>query len=578
MIRPTTPRAALLIGPALVWVASSCHLLLGYDGPGGFSSTRSAASSGGDPASGGAGGVGGSSSTTSTSSAGGAQPCQGDEADRCGAIVWSVHVGDAAGSSRVQQPTGLGVHDGRLFGALLAAGKFLHDGVTYTADLGLAGEGDLFIVARDVSSKAELPPLALHVPNDSKVNIALAAAPVGERVVFGASIAGNFSKSGEFATAEELGIEVPPADISSGVDVMVAALDPDEPQKFQWVSTSVSKAAKTSRAPGTQLVASVAEFNGTVIVAGAHTNSFAISSTPTASVAGDCAVKPCHFNGFLCQMTAQGGVNWFMVANDDPSASSQDQAIHGVAPIGKEIAVVGAFLGSLRFGGHTLSHDGPSGAYNAFVARTGDVGSSAPVVQWVHPIQGAVENQFLHVAGYANDGVRLAVGGGISAGGTVKLGNSVDGTPVELTATAGLAASFVAVMDGEQRILWAHVLGLSPELFVDSAPFLSFTAEGDLIVAFTAKDRHFDGASLVPVKGFTHDVCVSKFRGDDGALVWGRAIADPSGDEVVTAVAYDSATRSFYVGGWFTGALNFPDGVRSSAGDRDAFIVRMQDE
>lgn len=147
--------------------------------------------------------------------------------------------------------------------------------------------------------------------------------------------------------------------------------------------------------------------------------------------------------------------------------------------------------------------------------------------------------------------------------GTLDLG----GTPLT---SAGNRDIFVAKLAGDSgSTLWARSFGASGP---DQGSGVAVTPAGEVLVAGEFLGTMDVGGTALSADGSSPDIFVIRL-GADGTVAWAKRFGGPGADEAA-AVAVDPSGNAI-VTGFFSNSVAFGGATLTSAGRRDAYVVRL---
>ncbi|APR80130.1 Hypothetical protein A7982_05477 [Minicystis rosea] len=311
---------------------------------------------------------------------------------------------------------------------------------------------------------------------------------------------------------------------------------------------------------------------------------------------------------FLAKFDAGGTPVWSKIFGNSVAQLATDVTI---VPGSNDIVISGYMVGSIDFGGGTLTS---AGSNDLFVARFGPDGSykwgkvfgnaSAQVatsvaaqtngdVVLVGYFQGGMDfgpgplstaglnDIFMVTLNSAGDGVwskklgdasdQFAQAVAVGPQGKIAITGSMAGT-VDFGGTiftsAGGNDAFVAVYDSGGILIWCKKFGDTAEQFGYG---VSFDSAGNVIVTGSfAGSANFTGQILTSTGG--QDAFIAKFDPSGNGL-WSKKYGDGS-DQSAYAVGTDGS-KNVYAAGSFAGMINFGNGNHTSAGVEDIFLAKL---
>ncbi len=248
---------------------------------------------------------------------------------------------------------------------------------------------------------------------------------------------------------------------------------------------------------------------------------------------------------FLVRLSAQGEHVWSEVFTSEyvrPFATAFDAD--------GNVIVGGGFENPLNLGGDVLSS---AGAEDVFVGKFDPKGSHV----WSRSY-GSAESQFLRRIVTDGEG-NCYLGGG--AQGTVDFGDGPLNSGAQIDA-------FLVRLDAQGNTEWSRRFGTTG---IHDINDLAINPAGQLIVslesigALDLGGKSFDAGEL---RSF-----VARFT-TDGEHAWSRMVGD--GEVALRGVSVDGVGSMLLVGE-FWGESDFGGGTLTSAGDRDAFLVKLNE-
>ncbi len=217
--------------------------------------------------------------------------------------------------------------------------------------------------------------------------------------------------------------------------------------------------------------------------------------------------------------------------------------------------IVGEMEGTVDFGGGPLASAGSS---DLVVAK---LDGATGALLWAKHFGNASLQAAQAVAVDANGGVLLT---GYFQG-SVNFGGGA-------LASAGGADIFVAKLDG---VAGAHVWSKRLGSATDDQLGLAIAADpmGNALVTGSYDGTvNFGGAALVSAGGA--DIFVAKYDAATGAHVWSKRFGDAALVQAGRAITADGDGNVIVTGG-FEGTVNFGGAALASAGDSDAFLLKL---
>jgi hypothetical protein len=279
---------------------------------------------------------------------------------------------------------------------------------------------------------------------------------------------------------------------------------------------------------------------GNPIVTGSFSGMIDFGGGPLTSAGAD--------DVFLIKLAPDGSHVWSKRFGD-----AGIQVGYAVATDGADnIVVVGAFSGTIDFGGGALTS---AGGNDVFVAKFGPNGEHL----WSKRFGGPSGQVAYAVA--LDPANNVFVLGGFHG--------SIDIGPDSYTSSGAPENDlFVAKLDPMGTPLWSRHPGLGGHV---SNGGLAASSDGDVVLAASFTGTiDFGGGPLTSVGGT--DVIVAKLDGA-GNHVWSKRFGDAA-DQTAYAVALDG-TNNVVVAGGFEGSLNFGVDLITSAGASDAFVLKL---
>ncbi|WP_437937630.1 nucleotide-binding protein [Sorangium sp. So ce341] len=256
---------------------------------------------------------------------------------------------------------------------------------------------------------------------------------------------------------------------------------------------------------------------------------------------------------FLAKLDADGGLLWGR-AFDSPSSFASAVAVDADG----SILLAGGFRDPIDLGGGPLMNPF-SGLQISFVAKFDASGNHL----WSRAASGD-ERHFPRAI--AADGA-----GDVLVSGSFEGSLDFSGGASPLVSTGGLFDEdiFVSKLDASGDHLWSKAFGTAE---LDRGEGLAVDGAGNIVLAGFSLGAGLDfGGRPLPSAG-SSDIFVAKLD-PDGHHVWSRSYGDP-GSQNASAVAVDPWGNVLVTGG-FAGSVNFGGGPRRSAGDNDAFVLKL---
>jgi Ca2+-binding RTX toxin-like protein len=274
---------------------------------------------------------------------------------------------------------------------------------------------------------------------------------------------------------------------------------------------------------------------GSVYVAGYFYGALAFGGT-TLRATGD---DPNACDAFVAKLDSNGTALWAA-----QMGGSLDDGVPNVEVDGAgNVYVCGAIWGTATIAGTALTSAGP---HDGYVAKF----SSAGALLWVRQLGGA---EGLYVSGLAVDAAGDVYATGLFLG-TAQFGAT------SLT-SAGSTDVFVARLTSGGTVRWARQLGGA---LVDEGMHVRVDPAGNVYV---------NGLLSGATRSWTGNPFVAKLD-SSGAVLWNREFAGGSNDAWSSDLAVDN-TGAVYSCGAFAGTVAFDGFTFTSAGDRDAFVLKL---
>ncbi|MBK7049172.1 MAG: hypothetical protein IPH48_22235 [bacterium] len=215
-----------------------------------------------------------------------------------------------------------------------------------------------------------------------------------------------------------------------------------------------------------------------------------------------------------------------------------------------QVAVAGAFIGSVDFGGGALTS---AGDYDIFLAKLGSSG------------------EHIWSRRFGDAGTQVTVVTAVDELGNVILAGGFDGSmdfDGGALVSAGNTDIFVAKFGPGGDYLWRARYG---DAEYQSAEAVTVDALGNVIITGAMRGSADFGGGLLTSAG-QEDLFVARM-GSDGAPVWSRRFGDAA-IQSGYGVAVD-ASENVCVTGLFLGSIDFGGVVLTSAGSLDACVVKL---
>jgi len=223
----------------------------------------------------------------------------------------------------------------------------------------------------------------------------------------------------------------------------------------------------------------------------------------------------------------------------------------GVDPSGN-VFVAGYFTSTVDFGGGALAS---AGTRDVFVAK-----------------YAGADGRHLWSRRYGSTSIDMATGVAVDASGEVVVTGSFTGTVNfgggALSTPNTSADVFVVKYGGAGEHRWSKQLGGT---LGDISGYVAVDDNGAVTVTGGFQGSASFGGAALSSAGST-DVFVAQYRGSDGLHLWSRRFGG-TGSERCQALAVDGGGA--VVSGYFSGATNFGDGSRTSAGMNDLFLFTL---
>ena len=235
--------------------------------------------------------------------------------------------------------------------------------------------------------------------------------------------------------------------------------------------------------------------------------------------------------------------------------------VNAVATDGNSVFATGSFLGTVDFGGGTLTSNGyPTViAQNAFVAA---YSASTGDFRWVK-VWGSGRDSIGYGAGVLANGDLVAAG---TAAGRFSMGDAC-GIPQTNSSSNDIFLARFDSLSGYCK--WMRIFGGFGD---DAATALAVGPLGDIAIAGRFQGTVDFGGAVATSSGLA-DLFVARYR-PGGVLRWVRTYGG-SGDDVARSVAVNPAGE-IAVGGHFSGTVDFGGAVLSSAGSWDGFVLKVR--
>jgi len=302
-----------------------------------------------------------------------------------------------------------------------------------------------------------------------------------------------------------------------------------------------------SRRFGGNVASAIATESGTGIAVDAAGNVFVSGYfEATADFGGGPVTSAGQSDGFVAAYGAAGGYLWARRFGGAYGDSAGAVAVDGAG----SVLVTGTFLGSVDFGGGTLT----APVFDVFVAKYTSTGAHV----WSHRFGGN-----LAAAGAA---VAADAAGNVVVSGTFS--DSIDFGGGPLT-TAGGNDLFLARFSPAGGYLWSRAVGSSSNY--DGGTGLAVDGAGNVLLAgYFSRTVDFGGGAVTSLG--SKDAFVAKYA-PAGTPVWTRTWGGTGIDQAL-AVAADRNGNVVATGSFFMG-VDFGAGALTSAGSADVFLVRL---
>ena len=252
-------------------------------------------------------------------------------------------------------------------------------------------------------------------------------------------------------------------------------------------------------------------------------------------------------DAFVAKFGSDGSYVWSKRFGD-----GNYQAANGLAlDASGNIIITGVFMGTVDFGGGTLTGAGGWDIFVAKFASNGDHIWSKRFGDGNHQYAPAVavdHSDNIVVAGYFTGSVDFGGGPLTSAGGE---------------------DVYVAKFNSSGGHQWSKRFGdvsTSQEAWAVAVD----ASDNAILAGYFTGSVDFGGGALTSAGGT--DIFVAKF-GSDGAHVWSKRFGDGYG-QLAQAVAVDPSDNVI-VAGYFAGSVDFGGGALTSAGYDDAFVAKL---
>jgi hypothetical protein len=246
---------------------------------------------------------------------------------------------------------------------------------------------------------------------------------------------------------------------------------------------------------------------------------------------------------------ATGTPLWSKTFGGAQSDSGNGIAIDGLG----NIVVVGAYSGSINFGGGLLT----SSATDIFVAKFSASGGHL----WSKRF-GSVNRDSANAVAVDGNGNVLVTGvfmGTVDFGGGQFIANEI------------YDDAFVLKLSAAGSHIWSKELGGSAYDFGNA---IAVDSSGNVVVTGSFMwTADFGGGPVSSAGG--QDVFAAKYSGSDGGHIWSKTIGAAIGSDEGLGATVDPAGNTLVVGRFFT-TVNFGDGLRTSAGECDIFVAKFR--
>jgi hypothetical protein len=191
--------------------------------------------------------------------------------------------------------------------------------------------------------------------------------------------------------------------------------------------------------------------------------------------------------------------------------------------------------------------------------------------------------------GGSGTGVVSSMPGGVACGGGICTKTFDAGTQIMLSASAGTGnflgwsndcvggGACAVTMDRDRTVtalfgnfgeaLWSQQFGASED---DGANAITMANDGNVIVVGSYRGMFTVGTKTLSAMG--QDIFVAKLSAATGDVIWIQSFGG-AGNDTAIAVAVDSSDN-VYVGGTFTGSIDFGDGAVSAA-NVDGYLLKL---
>ena len=314
--------------------------------------------------------------------------------------------------------------------------------------------------------------------------------------------------------------------------------DPAGPAKTAPPATTHSWSQRFGDGSSQQALAVASDASSNVIVVGYFNGTVDFGGGPLTSSGTE--------DVFVAKFDAGGNHLWSKRYGDGAS-----QIARGVATDGSSIIVVGSFLGSIDFGGGTLTDAGQT---DIFVVKLDGDGNHT----W--------SKRFGDGGFQAGAGVAVDLVGNIVIGG--RFLGSVDFGGGVITNSGQFSNVYVAKMSPTGMHVWSAGFG---DTQPDELTGVTTDHQGNIVAVGKFQNTIDFGGGTLTSAGLS-DVFVAKFNAS-GTHLFSHGYGDNTTDEA-SAVATDSQGRMIVTGRFF-GSIDFGGGPLVSAGSGDIFVVKL---
>jgi len=263
---------------------------------------------------------------------------------------------------------------------------------------------------------------------------------------------------------------------------------------------------------------------------------------------GGAHVSAGNEDAFVAQFTSTGVFGWSSAFGDVDDDRAQGIAVDS----GDNVIVGGAFEGSVNFGGGAIVSAGGS---DAFAVKLTSGGSHV----WSQGYGDASSQSGFTVAVDSSDNVLVSG----FFGGMIDLGGGA------LSAT-GTVDMYLAQLTSAGSHVWSQAFGGAAGVTLGLGVGLD-GSDNVVLAGFTdAASIDFGGGALAGAGG--NDVFVAKLD-SSGSYVSSQLFGDASGDSGYRVTTDGAGNR--YLTGVFAGSIDFGDGLLTSAGGDDGFVVKL---